>query len=115
MCVECCILIHVFIFFSYKVKTSKERRKWILSALRKHCGGVLLLWRAYSLQDHGEGPCSDPGTIQGAAYEERKLQVKSAYLGKLSIPAFPHLYTSEEPLKCFFKSLGTLADDEYIV
>ena len=59
------------------------------AAEREHHGGLLLLWRTHPLPDVREGPGGHPGSVQGAAHQERQLQVQTAEYVCVSYAAFP--------------------------
>ena len=57
-------------------KIAEEGRRWECPVVRQHRRGLLFLWGAHPLPDPGEGPCGHPGPVQGAADQERQLQVR---------------------------------------
>lgn len=85
------------------------------AAVREHHGGLLLLWRAHPLQDLSQREDCHTGSVQGAADQERELQVGTCTYSLIHIEA-PCI---GEKLEHWFKRKlmtvgGALPDDPLI-
>lgn len=65
----------LFIYF-YFLNSLFQTQRHEKAAVRKHHCGILLLWRADPVQDLGQRKDRHARAVQGAAYQERVLQVK---------------------------------------